>query len=215
MITIKAKEFISENMANIAVVLQAEEFLNLYHADDNFTAKNVENEYIVGTSARYKYLTKKRKGQVIPPYIDLVDLEVLAGKILAEKPQLPSVEFEQEKVVIEAEEEKSNLLDLNVLDENLFDIGLTNSVEDKETDGVSVEMFQEEQPNINTPGNPSSPCNVDSGSQFSFVPNRVVISYIERTTSARVTDFLFHNSGLLSGQELRRCVDAYFEKQTA
>ena len=58
---------------------------------------------------------------------------------------------------------------------------------------------------------PSSSPNLFDMSTRPFVANRVVIVPIERKTSARVTDYLFHNNKLLSGEELRGVVNAYFQ----
>jgi len=57
---------------------------------------------------------------------------------------------------------------------------------------------------------PTPQPNVFDMSNRPFVPNRVVIVPIERQTSAQMTDYLFHNNELLSGEGLRGVVDAYF-----
>jgi len=212
MISLKAREFISENSTSIGLLLKVEGQLEIYHADDDFTTQGLQHEYVVGTQARYKYLKKKRKGQDIPPHIELADLEILADTILKEGHQLPS----QATSVVPPlpntpEETSSSLLEL---DEDLFNTApKTDEIEEDVVPSPTLETQADETlevPQISYTENPSHDNFLDIRNR-PFVPNRVLIVPIERSTTARVTDFLFHNNNLLSGDGLRGVVDAYFQ----
>ena len=182
MITSKAKEYIGDHSTNLGAILGIEHRVDIYHTDDDFTSKGTHQEYIVGTATRYKYLKKKRKGQSIPPFIELDDLNILVETILKEA-ENPISTLEEE------DEEVESYTDSLPVDSNENDSSEISPVEFDE----QTEVIQE---------------NTNNKETFS---NRVLITYVERNTSARLTDYFFHNNRLLTGEDLRGIVYEYFE----
>jgi len=218
MITEKAQNFISEHSSNIALLLKVNDSLDVYHVDDSFETKGHDREYVVGTSARYKYLIKKRKGSPIPPHIEISDLEQLADFLLQEGKQT-SVDYESVSQVAEKDtKDESYSSDIISFDEDLFNTGMVTVMEEGKDEEEPVNSFVQEhldEVEIKEEATPltSPQANMFDISNRPFVLGRVFIVPIERQTSARVTDYLFHNNNLLSGEGLRGVVDAYFQRQ--
>ena len=203
MITEKAKDFIIDNSTSMGLLSKVEGRLTIYHVDDNFTTQGTELEYVVGTSARYNYLKKKRKGQKVPPHIELDQLELLVNTFTEEgSPPLEPPKPEVEEIPDNAATPSSSLFEL---DEDIFNVK-------KETDPPTLPPIEEADDEENEEDEEKpDPANILEYSDGTFTPNKVIIKYIERTTPARVTDILLHSNSLLTEEELRGMVNAYFQ----
>jgi hypothetical protein len=216
MITKRAEDYIRENSSEFGLVMQVADLLDIYSVDDSFDWKGQDNVFVVGAPARYKYIKKKNKGKQIPPHLELAVLERKAEELIQSQsePSEPDQIVEGLTTTDLLEEDNTSQRKEIVggstrFDEDLFDID------------ADVDVGATEDTTVPSPPPNSSKEDAESDEKIEqqdfttisdrpFVPNRVTVSYIERNTPARVTDYLFHNSSSLTGAELRGVVDAYF-----